>query len=295
MSGDRPSLVDAHAHFHPLFTEEDFFDRAARNFRQGLKGLVTTTAHARACLVLVQGAGRDTFRRWRRRAETTGRRGEGMAADRGEEQAADGGGGVEANRTEWRFVHTDEEESVVVRRGSGIEIVVVAGRQVRTRERLEVLALGTDRHVAEGATVEESLEAAREAGGIPVLAWGFGKWWGRRGKRVDELVRGAEPGDLWLGDQRGRPLPVPAPSQFRVAARRGIPVLPGTDPLPLPTHARRAGSYGLVLDRDLGTRRPAAELRRALVGMREQPRRYGRRDGLIRSIADQIALRLRTS
>lgn len=277
MSGDSPSLVDAHAHFHPGFPERRFLDSATRNFRKGARAL-GAGPEARGYLVLAQGPEGGKFEQWRRRAE-------GGAED----EAAD-----PEKAGEWRFAPTDEKESVVARRGTGVEIVVVAGRQVRTRERLEVLAPGTDRPLAEGRPVEEVLEAVRGAGAVPILAWGFGKWWGRRGKRVDELVRRAEPGRLLLGDQPGRPRPAPAPPQFRAAARRGIPVLPGSDPLSLPGHVHRVGSYGLALQRDLGTRRPAAELRRALAGLRGQPRRYGRRDGVLRCLFDQVALRVRS-
>ena len=70
-------------------------------------------------------------------------------------------------------------------------------------------------------------------------------------------------------------------------------MLPGSDPLPLPEHATRAGSYGFVVDGGLDERRPAEVLRRWLRGLSGQPRVFGRPEGLVRFCRDQAMLRLR--
>lgn len=274
MPAARVSLVDTHVHFSPGAEEARFFDGALGHFREA-SGTLPPRTKSRYCLVLTQECEREDFRRWRRRAE---------------ERPAPGTSHRSRSEGEWGFVSTEEPESLIASRGPDASIVVVAGRQVQTRERLEVLALGTDGPLESGREAGTLMESVREAGGMPVLAWGFGKWWGRRGRRVVELVREARPGELCLGDQRGRPRSWPAPRPFREAVDRGIPVLPGSDPLPVGPSRNTAGSYGLVLEHDLGTRRPASELLKTLAETRSQPERYGKRDGLHRCLIDQMRL-----
>lgn len=53
----------------------------------------------------------------------------------------------------------------------------MAGRQIVTAEKLEVLALGTDLDIDDGRPIREVLSLVTENGGLPVIPWGAGKWW----------------------------------------------------------------------------------------------------------------------
>jgi hypothetical protein len=249
------ALVDSHVHFHACYDLPAFLDGALRNFRKAGAG----TGH----LLLTESAGAHWFRRWR----------DGLNA----------GGG-------WRFEPTREEESLRVLNGSGDRMVLVAGRQIVARERLEVLALGRDLELPDGLPLVETLERVRESGALPVLPWGFGKWWGRRGMVVAETLE--RDGELFLGDNGGR-LGLD-PVLFRRARRLGVRVLPGSDPLPFARHAGLVGSYGFVLPQAVDLDRPAEILLRHI---REsgQPRAFGRRAGLPRFLRDQVGMQLRSA
>ena len=81
-----------------------------------------------------------------------------------------------------------------------------------------------------------------------------------------------------MGDSAARPRLSPRPRLFREAARRGLAVLPGTDPLPFAAEAGRAGSYGAGLPGSFDLGRPLASLR-ALLARPSGLRTFGRRAG----------------
>lgn len=259
-------LADAHVHFHPGYDREAFLDGALVNFRRGAAD-VGLPGPFTGCLLLTEMGDACWFRSL---------------------HAGSAGGGA------WRIERTAEEDSLIARRASGERLVLVAGRQIATAEGLEVLALGRDAGIPDGLPLAETLRRVREIGALPVLPWGFGKWLGRRGALIaEELAAGGDGsrGEIFLGDNGGRPGIGGPPQLFAEARARGVRVLPGSDPLPLPEHERRAGSYGFVLEGALDEERPAEDLLRKIRGLRGQPRVYGRCAALPRFLRDQIGLR----
>ena len=250
-------MVDAHVHIHPCFPLESFFDGALENF-----GKVDLSESATGCLLLAEMAGSYWFRN------------------------APGTVGA------WTLASKEEENSLVARRSTGERLIVVAGRQIVVRERLEVLALGRNADIPDGLPLDEALLRVRESGALPVLPWGFGKWSGRRGALVAATL--AKPGgELYLGDNSNRLQLAGVPRLLREAGERGVLVLPGTDPLPFPNHAGRAGSFGFVLETALDPLRPAEDLLRRVRALREQPCTYGRGETLPRFLQAQASLQLR--
>lgn len=258
------ALVDAHVHIHPCFPLEAFLDGALRNFRRAASDLGLPGSSI-GCLLLTEMAGVHWFR-----------------------QAA------EAERREgaWRLLRTEDGSSLLALRDTGESLILVAGRQIVARERLEVLALGLDADIPDGLPLDEALFRVRRSGALPVLPWGFGKWWGHRGRLVAGVLARGD-GELYLGDNSGRLRLAGMPRLLREARQRGLLVLPGTDPLPFPDHAGRAGSFGFVLEGPLDLRRPAEELLRRVRALREQPRTYGRGETLPRFLRNQATLQLR--
>lgn len=140
-----------------------------------------------------------------------------------------------------------EPGAVAVRRTAdpSARLWLFAGRQVVTREGVEVLALLTpdlfpDRHPA-----DETVAAIRRSGGLPVLPWSPGKWLGRRGAVVRGLIEAASSAPLALGDTTLRPYGLPASPLIRLGRRRALPVLAGSDPLPFPEDAASVGRYAV--------------------------------------------------
>lgn len=122
---------------------------------------------------------------------------------------------------------------------------LIAGRQIVTQERLEVLALGTDADVANGQPLDATLEDVRRAGSVPVLSWSPGKWFFGRGTLVENLLRTRPAGSFMLGDTALRPSGWPMPGLLRLARERGFKVIGGSDALPLRHEERWLGRYGV--------------------------------------------------
>ena len=69
-------------------------------------------------------------------------------------------------------------------------------------------------------------------------------------------------------------------------------MLPGSDPLPFPTHLRNVGRYGFVLRANLDSTSPAEELKRILRQGVIVRSTIGGREGPVRFLGNQIRLRL---
>ena len=170
---------------------------------------------------------------------------------------------------------------------------MIAGRQLVTRERLEVLALGTTAPLPEGEPIEATLAAVRDAGAAAVLPWGVGKWLGARGAVVARVLANPEWQHVCLGDNGNRPRLGPEPAQFAAARRAGRSVLPGSDPLPLPGQEARVAGYGFAVDVALDPLRPAAALL-ALLKSGSAFVAFGQREPLTRFVGNQLAMQVRS-
>lgn len=143
-------------------------------------------------------------------------------------------------------------------------LTLFAGRQVATRERIEVLSLLADADVADGQTADATIGAILDAGGIAVLSWAFGKWFGGRGAVVREAFRRWQARGLLLGDSALRPAGFPQSPLFHEARAAGVPVLAGSDPLPRPGEESRFGQYASRLEVPGFDEDPARAVREAL-------------------------------
>lgn len=166
-------------------------------------------------------------------------------------------------------------------------LLILAGRQVITSEKLEVLALATTAQLPDGLPAEEVVAKLDAADALVALPWGVGKWIGKRGALVDRLIAAARPGRLFLGDNGGRPGFWPV-HQFDA----GLPVLSGSDPLPLPGWPHAVASLASMIEADLLPDTPAKSLKAALRDPATRIERIGSLAGPIRFAMDQTKLRL---
>lgn len=169
-------------------------------------------------------------------------------------------------------------------------LLVIAGRQIVTAERLEVLCLTADAEVRDGLPIRAALAATREAGGIPVIPWSPGKWTGSRARLIRHLLDDSGVAPFLLADSSLRPRGWPRPAAFRHAERRGIGILAGSDPLPLPGQEARAGTYGIVTGDDFDVDSPITSLRRMFDAEAGTWRVAGTRRGGVEVLRDLAAL-----
>ena len=192
---------------------------------------------------------------------------------------------------EWTIYGTQESVSLLAKDPDNNTIIILAGRQIVTQENLEVLALISDQQFEDGQSLPDTLTAITAAGGMPVLPWGVGKWLGRRGKLVRQLLESDITATVCLGDNSGRPIFWPRPDHFKTAECKGIKVLPGTDPLPLTTELNRPGQFGFEIEGTLDPAKPGKSMKNLLLDTNTTIKVYGNLENPIRFFHNQWMLR----
>jgi hypothetical protein len=165
--------------------------------------------------------------------------------------------------------------------GGTTELLLVAGRQIATAERVEVLALATTASFPDGQPLADTLRLVQESGGVPVLSWAAGKWLGGRGRAVKALLDGGAPGRLLLGDSSLRPTKWQDPDIFREAVQRGFTLLAGSDALPVAGEERYLGQYASLFEMAFDSAQPLASIQASLSALAaDNAQRVGVRCGL---------------
>ena len=264
------TILDAHVHIHDCFDVSDFLDHAHDNFRHATEEYRTSERFT-AALLLTESSGTNWFGKLRQSA---------AASD-------------DYTWKNWRVRTNDEPESVTASSRSGQELTIVAGRQIVTAERLEILALGLDTEMLDGQSIDAVMRTVQATEALCVLPWGFGKWTGKRGRLVRDILDRDLGSNFFIGDNSGRLALWPAPAEFRTAASKRIKILPGSDPLPYENQVSSAGRFGLVLDRSVDRSRPFREIRQLLLDEDERPRPYGSLERLLPFLRSQIAMQMR--
>ena len=252
--------VDGHVHFHQVDRVAPTLDAAARNFRErgpdsgGFSGVI----------LLAQTANERIY-----------------------EWLAAGG-----HAAEWSITAAEDECETLMARKGPATIAIVCGRQVRTAEGLEVLALGSLSVFPDGLPFGQTVEQVADSGAITVLPWGFGKWMGDRGAQVQSVLDRIGNEKLFLGDNGGRPALMGVPALIRRSVQRGFRVLPGTDPLPVTGDHVRVGQFGFLAAPSASATAPWNGLRSWLLARPESPEPYGRACGNLRFAINQARLRV---
>ena len=274
MSAPYEVLLDAHVHCHPCFSRAEFFSAAVRNFDAGSTQLGLDGPRLGG-LMFTESSGANAF--------------QAMAASAKSAPPAD----LAAHRWWFRTSREDNALWAILGPEERERLLVVAGRQLGTSEGLEVLALGCARELPDGMELTAAIGAVLNEGAIPVVPWGFGKWWSRRGKLVIELLASDVGGRYFLGDNAGRPQAVTRPHLFDRGLARGVFALPGSDPLPFRRQMGKAGRCGFRLESGFDIDRPASSVIESLRHCDRQPDTFGTYESLGNFAFDQIAMQLR--
>ena len=268
-------LFDSHVHIYNCFDLDIFFTKAFENFQNAGKTLHNEEEKKICFLLLAESNGYNYFA-W-------------LLALAGDNEA-------ETRRRQWTVTETKEKHSLLVSHEdySEMSLFVVAGRQLVTAERLELLALHTDRKILDGLELDRAVEAVIESGGIAVCPWGAGKWMGSRGNVLETALSHDNSASLFVGDSGGRPLFWPTPGPIKLEKEKKSPILSGTDPLPLNGEERRVGSFGgyIAGDQSLDMQQPAASLKALLLDPVTEVQPFGRLQNPLLFIKNQFNLRL---
>ncbi len=270
-----PILIDSHVHIQPDFPIDRFLDAAWDNFTR-IADRNEISANLSYVLALTEGNGIDFFTSLKQQSHFPG----------------DGAPDIAVSSV-YEFFQTAEPDSLIARKGERT-IVLVAGRQIISKENIELLSLLCSFKIEDNTlSLADLAKTVVDKGGLPVLPWGVGKWWGARGRVVADLLHSVIDFPLFLGDNGNRPTFWPEPALLRQSRDMQIPVLSGSDPLPLASHLMRPGSYGVLLpDGELSKDYPVASLHKMLISGKEITG-FGSRAGSLQFIIDQLRVNLR--
>ena len=184
-----------------------------------------------------------------------------------------------------------DNDSVVNITSKNWSLTVIDGEQIVTEEGLELLCIGGKLLLGAPPKLRRAIDACLDQGFIPVLPWGAGKWLGRRGQYVADLVNhGTYSTELALSDNGTRPSLWPYPSILTRAEESDYAVLNGSDSLAVCNDQIRTGRAGIILD-DARCRCPMSAIRDVVSGANSNFRRYGSSMTTLQFLRTQIALR----
>lgn len=267
--------IDAHGHFHSCFDAHTLLEQAHSN----LSAAATRASDGpqSACVLFVLSTSAENGNGFYRLRTVLEQR----THDRG------------AWDKDWRVQDTEERSSICLTSRRGAPLVMISGRQITSRECLEVLALGTRQTFEQGQSIETLIRKIDQAGALSVLPWGVGKWLGKRGQLVEDLIENRTLPRFFLGDNANRPTFWSRPSQFRRAEEQGIKNLPGSDPLPFPGEVRRVGRFGALLEGALDLEKPVQHLKQLLMDPSITLCPFGHEETPFRFIRNQLKMQLR--
>jgi len=266
-------LIDAHVHIYDCFDLKKFFDAAYANFKSEADRLGYGDDFA-AILLLAETSKENWFNRLG--------------------DYADGKDLPDNKKTgKWTFHRTGESCSLLARSKDDKVLFLVSGRQIVSAENLELLALCTIKSFEDGTPIIELIELIKEVEGIPVIPWGLGKWFGMRGNILSEYLKTLKDSKVFLGDNSGRPTFLPLPSHFQLAKKKGIHILPGSDPLPFATEYNNVGSFGFIIPGIISEDHPAKELKQTLMKPTLSIKSYGDFENSFRFFRNQIKMQLK--
>lgn len=269
MNKTAKTFVDSHVHIYDCFDLAKFFDAAQANFQQAAQ--CRGISDFRGVLLLTETQRDHYFERLSELAES------------GRHQGG------------WSFNILADDKCTLsaTRSGDDAILYIIAGRQIVTAEKLEVLALATRSTFNDGQSLAKTLENISAQQALAVLPWAVGKWLGKRGKLIQQQLHNANQPRVLLGDNSGRPTFWRNPELFRQARMRKIKILPGSDPLPLPWEVQRVGRFGFILPQALSETNISQDLKKILSDNHHHVQTYGRLDRPDRFFRNQIALRMR--
>lgn len=142
----------------------------------------------------------------------------------------------------------EENEIRLIRNKDGLSLNLLPGRQVITRENIEILALACPDLIDDGQPALDVIFQLNQLNRIPVLTWSPGKWFGQRGELVKRLITELDRQDFLIGDTTLRPYGWLLPRLMKRGLQNGFTVVAGSDPLPFSGEESWLGAYYTVVE-----------------------------------------------
>lgn len=189
----------------------------------------------------------------------------------------------------WKLIPLEKEPFAFWASNEDKMLLIITGTQYVTREGLEVLKIGQSQPLNHGNSILHMLEI-NDQSSLTILPWAVGKWLGKRGDLVSHLLENVGQYNFLLGDNGGRPKIWNNIKQFKYASKIEMPIIAGSDPLPVKNQYLKAGSYGNFLKLELDYRKPWESIIYAIHHQKIET--FGKLSSLSSFISNQLKLRL---
>ncbi|MCI0495029.1 hypothetical protein L0Z72_08465 [candidate division KSB1 bacterium] len=161
-----------------------------------------------------------------------------------------------------KFSKGNDDLTIVVEKDNTPILYIFAGRQLVTKEGLEVLSLVSNLNIPDRQkSIDEVIQAVIDSGGIPTLNWAPGKWFFGRGKVIARQIQKRSIKEIFIGETTLRNTLWPEPKLIKQARKKGFPVIAGSDPLPFKGEEQGIGSFGFTIEGEFDPEQPAQSLR----------------------------------
>jgi hypothetical protein len=183
------------------------------------------------------------------------------------------------NEGEITFDKGNDQLTIIAQKNKENVLYIFAGRQLVTREGLEVLSLISNLNIPDHQkTIDEVILDVKDSGGIPALNWAPGKWFFKRGKVIARQIEEKSPGDFFIGETTLRHTLWREPKLIKQARKKGFRIIAGSDPLPFKGEEKGIGNYGFILEGKFDFENPAQSLRDLLNHNEKDIRIIGKRN-----------------
>jgi hypothetical protein len=198
--------------------------------------------------------------------------------------------GIIEGKSEYRFENTQEDCSIILSKNNEALCYILAGRQIVTQEKLEVLSIASNQKIEDGLPIEEVVKSLLVKKTITVLAWGVGKWFFKRGKIIKDIIEKYHSPYLFIGDSSSRPSIWPKPKLYALAKKYDVRIIRGSDPLPFKEEINRVGSFGFIIEGNWREDKPAEYLRNIMVTPKKVINNFGCQDRTATFLKRQLKL-----
>ncbi len=253
-------IIDSHIHIYDCYNLEQFFQKALQNFDRLAPPAPEPGMPTAKILMLTEGKQLDFFSHFKESGHLPG-------------------------SSQYRFLPAGDALALTTADDDSPLCYLLPGRQIVTRENLEVLLLASSLKIEDRLPIQTVLETIAKNNDIAALAWGVAKWLFKRGNIINNLVdqheTGSEYSNLLIGDNSGRPIFWPAPKSFKKAAQKQIPIINGSDPLPFPPEISKPGTYGFTTQAPFDPQKPNHSIKELLLSPNARFFNFGKQDGIL--------------
>ena len=118
-------IVDGHVHYYDCYDFEEFFDMAIKNMDNMNKSIYSEDNNYRKVLLFTEGKDNDYFSRFKDNDNL-------------------------GKQSKYEFENTQEDCSIILLKNDQPVCYILAGRQIATSEKLEVLSIASNQKIEDG-------------------------------------------------------------------------------------------------------------------------------------------------